>query len=68
MDNVVPKQPKPEKKKKRKVAIRAEKVEVKLPSGLYRVFFKNDIITDPWPELLQMAELDQEHRVFAIIE
>ena len=54
--------------KKRKVAIRAEKVELKLPSGIYRIFYKNDVIEDPWPELMQMAELDEERRVFAIIE
>jgi len=54
--------------KKRMVAIRAEKVELKHPNGLWRVHTKGDIIKEPWPELMQMAELDTERRVFAIIE
>jgi len=57
-----------EKTVRQMVEIRAEKVRITYPPGLVVVHKKFDIIEDPWPELLQVAHLDEERRVFAIIE
>lgn len=59
---------KSEKPKKKKVIVRAEKTRVRLPSGIYVYKYRNDVIKDPWPELLKLAATPSGRRIFAIIE
>ena len=56
------------KKKKLKVIIRADKVRVRLSSGIIVYKYRDDEIKNPWPELLKMAATPSGKRIFAVIE
>jgi hypothetical protein len=58
-----------EKKKKQAVRVRAVKTRIyhpKLKQNM--VFHEGDVIKNPWPELMKMAEDDKQHRTLVIIE
>ncbi len=50
------------------VRICAELVVLRRPQSISRICYKGDVIEDPWPELLQAAYLDEQHRVLQVIE
>lgn len=52
-----------------KIAVRimAVKTYLQHPSGIYKAHFQNELITDPWPELLELAKLDREGRTLRIV-
>ncbi len=50
------------------VRVNAVKTRIPLAGGRSRWAYEQEIIDDPCPELLEMAEKDPQHRLFTILK
>ncbi len=58
-----------ERKIKKAVRIRAYKTKIFNPKLKQNItYYRDDVIKNPWPELLEMAEKDKYHNTLIVIE
>lgn len=58
-----------EEKKKQEVHVRAVKTKIWHPKQKKDlVFYRGDVIKNPWPELIKLAEDDKKHCTLVLIE